>query len=186
MTGILTEITEWKQFELIIDTQIFSKDVALKAAYNFLDLGYFFFQMNDDGNLVLQFTTKEDIETDPKTVIWKYSDELLAVHLRDKLEKDNKVIRETIIGKALLGPIDTENYVSLDTEQQKQDVIDFDKDIDEILKEIEEDPDLQIDEDEIENILKEIESESESELEKPQVVADKDAMLGAKEMFKKK
>ena len=184
MTGILNEVVENKQFELLIDTEIFSKDVALKAAYNFLDKGYFFFALNADKNLVLQFTAKEDVNEDPKTIIGEFSDELLAVHLRDKLEKDNKVIRETIIGKALLGPIDSANYVSLDTEQQKQDVIDFDKDIDEILKEIEEDPDLKIDEQEIENILKEIEEES--EVVKPQVKVDTNAVNDVKDMFKKK
>lgn len=40
--------------------------------------------------------------------------------------------------------------------------IDFDKDIDEILKEIENDPELKVDEAEIQKILAEIESETES------------------------
>ena len=62
-----------------------------------------------------------------------------------------------------------QNFVSLDTDvtsQNKQ--IDFDKDIDEILREIENDPDLKIDEEEIEKILKEIEQETES-MKKPSI-----------------
>ncbi|MDR2640889.1 MAG: hypothetical protein LBC61_06435 [Candidatus Peribacteria bacterium] len=53
--------------------------------------------------------------------------------------------------------------MSLDTDNQNGNQIDFDKDIDEILKEIENDPELKIDEEEIERILKEIEEETASE-----------------------
>jgi CBS-domain-containing membrane protein len=65
-------------------------------------------------------------------------------------------------------------------------VIDFDKDIDEILKEIENDPDLKIDEEEIENILKEIEQETESEIQKPSISVKAEGIADAKNMFKKK
>jgi hypothetical protein len=34
------------KFELLIDTKIFPKEIVLKAAYNFLDKGYFFFKLN--------------------------------------------------------------------------------------------------------------------------------------------
>jgi CBS-domain-containing membrane protein len=69
----------------------------------------------------------------------------------------------------------------------EQNQIDFDKDIDEILKEIENDPELQIDEEEIEKILKEIEEETESELneEQPAITVDPEAVKKAKEQFKK-
>jgi len=59
MKGFLESNIEEGQFELLIDTQIFSKDIILKAAYNFLDLGYFFFRFNTDKNIVLQFHPKE-------------------------------------------------------------------------------------------------------------------------------
>jgi CBS-domain-containing membrane protein len=68
---------------------------------------------------------------------------------------------------------------------QEQNQVDFDKDIDEILKEIEEDPDLKIDEEEIEKILKEIEEETETEIEKPKLTIDPEAVKKAKENFKK-
>jgi len=63
--------------------------------------------------------------------------------------------------------------------------IDFDKDIDEILKEIENDPDLKIDEEEIEKILKEIEEETEKEDVKPEITVNLDAVKNMKEKFKK-
>jgi len=89
--------------------------------------------------------------------------------LRDKLEKDNKDIREKIVWAAIANSLDIDNFVAMDTNNQwwnqEQNQIDFDKDIDEILKEIENDPELKIDEEEIEKILKEIEEETETEIE---------------------
>ncbi len=89
--------------------------------------------------------------------------------MRDKLEKDNKDIREKIVWAAIANSLDIDNFVAMDTNNQwwnqEQNQIDFDKDIDEILKEIENDPELKIDEEEIEKILKEIEEETETEIE---------------------
>lgn len=187
MEPFLREIVDGQKFELVIDTQIFSKDIVLKASYNFLDRGYFFFKFDEKQNIILQFTAKEDIKIDPKKIIGEFSDELLDVYLRDKLEKDNKVIREIIVEKAINGPIDANNFVSLDTDKQEKNQIDFDADLDDILKEIEGDPDLQVDEDEIAKILKEIESDSQNEvLEKPQLQIDPDSINTAKDMFKNK
>jgi len=184
MSSFLKEIIIWKQFELTIDTKIFSKDIILKAAYNYLDTWYFFFRFDADQNIILEFTAKADVDIDPKMVIWEFSDELLDVYLRDKLEKDNKIIREAIVTKAINGPLDTQNFVTLDTDLSGWDEIDFDKDIDEILKEIENDPDLKIDEEEIEKILQEIEV-GDSELEKPSLAIDPESIKGVKDMFKK-
>ncbi len=191
MEAFLKEIINEKQFELLIDTNIFPKDIILKAAYVFLDRWYFFFKQDSDWNIVLQFTTREDNKENPKNVIADFSDELLATYLRDKLEKENKEIREKIVWAAIANSLDANNFVAIDTNnqwnQQEQNQIDFDKDIDEILKEIENDPELQIDEEEIEKILKEIEEETESELdnEEPTITVDPEAVKKAKEKFKK-
>ena len=103
-------------------------------------------------------------------------------------KKAKKVIRETIVTKAINGPFDTTNFVTFDSwdDNREQNQIDFDKDIDEILKEIEEDPDLQIDEQEIENILREIEEETQMEAEKPSITVDPDSIQSAKDSFKSK
>ena len=188
MKKFLKETISGKQFELTIDTQIFSKDIILKAAYNFLDKGYFFFSLDTDKNIILQFTLKDGVDQKADKIIWEFSDELLDVYLRDKLERDNKVIRETIVTKAINGPFDTTNFVTFDSwdDNREQNQIDFDKDIDEILKEIEEDPDLQIDEQEIENILREIEEETQMEAEKPSITVDPDSIQSAKDSFKSK
>jgi hypothetical protein len=79
--------------------------------------------------------------------------------LRVKVENENKVVRETIVKRALGSYADLPNFKTVDLGQNPSSQIDFDKDIDEILKEIENDPDLKIDEDEINKILAEIEEE---------------------------
>lgn len=157
--------SDFNKLELIIDTKIFEKDIVLKASYNFLDRWYFFFKLDDKNNLILQLTSKNTLGSDLEKIIADFSDELLAVYLRNKLEKENKVIREKIVLTALSSSIDQNNYVSLDsnTISQNNNFIDFDKDIEEILKEIENDPDLKIDEEEINRILKEIEEETANE-----------------------
>ncbi|QFR39613.1 His-Xaa-Ser system protein HxsD [Candidatus Gracilibacteria bacterium 28_42_T64] len=177
------------QLELLIDTKIYSKDIILKAAYMFLDKGYFFFKHDRENNIILQFTAKDSTKINSETLVGSFSDELLSVYLRDKLEKDNKEIRETIVKKAINGPLDTLNFVSFNTDEAEknleQNQIGFDKDIDEILKEIENDPDLKIDDAEIEKILKEIEEETGSEKTKPMITINPDAIKKAKDNFKK-
>lgn len=187
MKAFLQETIAGQQFQLLIDTKIYPKDIILKAAYNFLDKGYFLFQYNEDENIILDFTVKPNMTLEAEKILWDFSDELLDVYLRDKLERDNKIIRETIVTKALNGPLDTDNYVSLDTDNYwaEQNQIYFDKDIDQILKDLENDPDLKIDEEEIENILKEIEEETD-EIPKPEIHINPDSISNVKEMFQKK
>lgn len=183
MSHFLKQVPHTDGFELTIDINIFPKDIILKASYNFLDKGYFFFWYNEDKNILLEFIKKQWISTPSEVIIWEYSDELLDVYLRDKLEKDNKVIRETIVTRAINGPLDVENFVSIDMDNSQQNQIDFDKDIDEILREIENDPDLQIDEGEIDRILKQIEAESQSEITRPEVKLNPDNIANIKKNF---
>lgn len=186
MDSFLKKTLDGEKFELVIDVNIFHKDVILKAAYNFLDKWYFFFGLDDSENIILQFSPKDGIDIPSETIIGEFSDELLAVYLRDRLEQDNKVIREAIVNKAINGPLDVNNFVTLDTENNvEQNQIDFDKDIDDILKEIENDPDLQIDEEEIEAILREIEEETQN-ASKPTISVNPESVGEAKNMFKNK
>ncbi|NDK07673.1 His-Xaa-Ser system protein HxsD [Candidatus Gracilibacteria bacterium] len=189
MKEFLKEKVKGDKFELLIDSKIFSKDIVLKAAYNYLDKGYFFFFLDEDKNIVLQFTKKQGVKNKPEEVIGDFSDELLSVYLRDKLEKDNKDIREKIVGAAIANSLQTGGFVEINTDDclcEDQNQIDFDKDIDDILKEIENDPELKVDEDEIERILKEIEQEYEKESEeKPSIKVDVDAVKDVKEKFTK-
>lgn len=173
--------------------QVFPKNVVLKAAFSFLDKGFFFFKTGENDALLLQLTIRETAKETPQELIENFSDTLLETYLRDILEKENKIIRETIVEKAINGPLDQNNFVTFDSENmnqnnsnnlnQQKNEIDFNKDIDDILKEIENDPDLKIDQAEIEKILKEIEEES--ALEKPKVTVDMSGLKKAKDQFKK-
>lgn len=109
----------------------------------------------------MQITPKDGQSWTAGQFALEYSDELLATLLRYTLETENKGIREIIVKRALASYADVANFASIDPIIQKEkNQIDFDKDIDEILREIENDPDLKIDEAEISRILAEIEAET--------------------------
>lgn len=193
MENFLKKIVDWEKFELLVDSEMFDKNIVLKAVYGFLDKGYFFLKFDTDKNIIVQFTRKNWILENLENIIFNFSDSLIETYLRDRLEKENKVIRETIVEKAMNWPLDFNNFISLDTgnsdnwesrSNNMSNQIDFDKDIEEILKEIENDPDLKMDEEEIEKILKEIEQEP-VDKKKPILKMNKEGIQRAKDKFKK-
>jgi hypothetical protein len=105
--------------------------------------------------------------------------------LRDKLEKDNKVIRELIVEKAINGPLDEWNFVQGLEENQKNNETNFDSDINDILADIENDPELEINTQEIESLLNEVENEETSKVVKPNIPLNIDALWDVKKQFKK-
>ncbi len=170
MTPFLSVSSDSDRVELLIDTQLFSSVIAMKAAYMLLDRAYFFFFTRPDG-LIVQITPKAWQDWDAERFAREYSDELLAYALRVRVELENKEVRETIVRRALGSYADLPNFTSVEPTSQKWQ-IDFDKDIDEILREIENDPELKIDEEEINRILAEIEAET-KELQKPKLDLNK-------------
>lgn len=196
METFVKEIIEGNKFELVIDSSLFSKEIVFKSAFLFLDKWYFFFKKDFDGNIVLQFTKKDWVKDEPKVIIWDFSNELLNNILREKLFQENKEIRTEIITSSIQNSLreaelpnswrgyEVSGQEYFEGTSQQNNEIDFDKDIDDILKEIESDPDLKIDEAEIEKILKEIEEESMSE-EIPEVSINMDGLKKAKKQFDK-
>lgn len=170
MDHFLMKNPESHRLELLVDTKIFSVNGAMKAAYLFLDRAYFFFRM-DWENLFVQIQPKEWQEWSPEKFANEYSDELLATHLRSLIESENKTVRETIVRRALWSYADLPHFTSIEV-QNKTQQNHLDKDIDEILREIENDPDLKIDEEEINRILSEIENENQ-EMKKPSIDPNK-------------
>ena len=185
MTDFLHKSANENSFELLIDADIFPKDIVLKAAYNYLDKGYFFFKYNSDKNIILQYKNKEGVDINPESIIWEFSDTLLETYLRDKLEKDNKVIRELIVEKAINWPLDEWNFVQGLEENQKNNETNFDSDINDILADIENDPELEINTQEIESLLNEVENEETSKVVKPNIPLNIDALWDVKKQFKK-
>lgn len=184
MQDFLKTIVEWEKFELLIDTKIFNKDIILKASYAFLDKWYFFFKYDREDNILLHFTKKDWVKTTPENIIWNFSEELLDVTLRDNLERENKNIREIIVERAINWPLDEANFIDAENNQESNQ-IEFDKDINDILQDIENDPELQVNEEEIESILKEIADKDDSEVVKPTIPLNIDALGDIKKQFKK-
>ncbi len=182
MQHFLSKNIENGRLELLIDTTIFSQSIAMKAAYAMLDKAYFFFRTNDTSFFV-QITPKEWQVWDAEKFALEYSDELLAYSLRVQVETENKLVRETIVRRALGSYADLPNFTSIDTTDTSKKQIDFDKDIDEILREIENDPDLKIDEAEINRILAEIEAETQ-QIQKPKL--DPNKLKDVKKNFQRK
>lgn len=171
MKNFISKNIENNRLEVLIDINIFSLSISMKAAYVFLDRAYFFFYI-ENNQLVVQITPKEWQKWSAEHFALEYSDELLAYSLRVQIENENKIVRETIVRRALGSYADLPNFKSVDASQNSSWQIDFDKDIDEILREIETDPDFKIDEEEINRILAEIEADAQV-LQKPKIDPNK-------------
>ncbi len=185
-------------FELLIDTNLFTKEIVFKSAFIFLEKWYFFFKLDADNNIIMQFRLKEWVKENPETVIWDFSDELLNNTLREKVFEENKEVRTEIITSSLKNSLreaelpnnwkgyeySGDSYFEEWWHTDNNEVVDFDKDIDDILKEIENDPELKVDEEEIDKILKEIEEEEKNE--NTWVSLDVDAVEKVKKDFNNK
>lgn len=183
MTSFLSQNTENNRLELSVDSRLFSDTIVLKSAYSFLDRAYFFFR-KESQSICVQIQPKEWQSWNTEKFALEYSDELLATALRFKIEEENKVIRETIVRRALGSYADLPHFASIPTTPVSQ--IDFDKDIDEILREIENDPELKIDEEEINRILAEIEAET-TPMKQPKISSiDPNKLKNVKKNFQRK
>jgi hypothetical protein len=58
MIPFLTQNTENNRLELLVDGTIFSEQIAMKAAYTFLDRAYFFFKKSG-ADTIVQIHAKE-------------------------------------------------------------------------------------------------------------------------------
>jgi len=53
---------------LFVDKEFFSKESLMRAAYKFLDLGYFFFKLDKSGNYVVEFKAKDEKSSTDKII----------------------------------------------------------------------------------------------------------------------
>lgn len=150
MSFLLKEIITDKEFELLIDSSIFEKNIILKAAYCFLDKWYFLFKKDENNNIILNFIKKDWVEEKTKKIILDFTDELLNTTLRKVIETENREIKNMIFNKALSSSLDSENYVQF---SPTKDNIQLENEVDEILDELANDPELKIDEEEMKKII---------------------------------
>ena len=172
----LTKLNEWPyEVELLVDWKIFKEQVVLKAMYELVDKVYMFIKKDWDDYKIL-FKLKPDIKEEIEDIVNSFWEELVFHRLRYDLDKKYWKLKEKIIETAL------GFWLSLDDLKQDLDEImdkikelpinqwnnntsdiDQPKSIDDIIAEIENDPDFQDDKDEIISILKEIEEEESKE-----------------------
>lgn len=168
MENFVKKIEKWTfNFEMVVDWKIFDKKTILRAAYELVDKVYMFFKKDGD-DFVVQFKLKDE-KLDMDGIVDSFWEELVFHDLRSQIDKKTGKMKERIMETALGYGLTLED-VKLDLEKllpwsnpwsldwwdewdQKQ------KSIDEIMKEIESDPDFEDDKDEILWILKEIEED---------------------------
>jgi His-Xaa-Ser system protein HxsD len=117
MEVFFTKNIDNQRMELVVDTSLFSSDVIMRSAYALLDRAYFLFRTIDKG-VIVQIQPKESQTWTPEKFALEYSDELLATHLRVRVEQDNKTIRETIVKRALGSYADLPNFTSVEPTAQ--------------------------------------------------------------------
>ena len=155
---------------MLVDGKLFNDKIILKAAYELVDKVYMFFKKQED-DYVVQFKLKPEIKEDIDTIVNSFWEELVFHRLRYDLDKKYWKLKEKIIETALgfgltledikqdLNEV-MEKLKELPLNQwQNTNQEDQPKSIDEIIAEIENDPDFADDKDEIISILKEIEEE---------------------------
>ena len=124
--------------EFSIDLNVFPLNVCLRSVYTFLDRWYFYFEKDLTGNkLIVKSVSKNENKWSSEKLLSDLSDELLATTLRESLERDNKTIRDAIVMKALWSMEDHWVETSEEKLKKEESYLDFSKDVDSLLKEIE-------------------------------------------------
>ncbi len=150
------------QVEMLVDGKIFDEDVILKAAYELVNDVYMFFktQWND---VIVQFKLKND-KKNLEDIVNSFGEELVYHRLRKDIDKKTWSVRKKIVETAL--------WYGLTLEEIKEDIYNFstpyedeqsaseasERNVEDIIADIENDPEFADDKDEIINILKEIKS----------------------------
>jgi His-Xaa-Ser system protein HxsD len=115
MSSFVSYKKDGNKAEMVIDTNIYDKNIVMKSAYVLLDKAYFLFKL-DGNNIIVELIAKEDNKIGD--IVADFADELLNVYLRDLLEKQNKIIREDIVTKAIGSSLDEKNFVSIDPNKE--------------------------------------------------------------------
>ncbi len=169
MQQFIKKTQKWPyEVEMMVDGKIFPEKVILKAMYELVDKVYMFIKTKWN-DYIVQFKLKSEVEEDLDAIVYSFGEELVFHRLRYDLDRKYWKLKEKIIETALwfglsledikkdLGEV-MEKLKQLPSNQW-QPQQEQPKSIDEIIKEIENDPDFADDKDEIISILKEIEEE---------------------------
>lgn len=187
MNKIFKKIEKWNyEFEMLIDGAIFSTNVVLKASYELVDKVYMYFLKNWNDTIV--YFKQKNKDLDIEDVINWFWEELVFQKLKFDLDNQTWKLRNNIIETAIwfwltLDDMKKDVDEMIEKVNFKKDVIvdspnvqnkenvklnpqqNSKKSIDEIINDIENDPDFIDDKDNLINILKEIDEKEKKEKE---------------------
>jgi len=85
-----------------LNSNIYELSCIMKAAYNFIDDFYLFFDYESEDTIRVDFKSKQDrTSKEVEMIIGEFHNELLNQSIRYKVSKETKNIRELILGRAL-------------------------------------------------------------------------------------
>lgn len=99
-------ITEEKEIVISVKTSIYPLDAIYGASYAFIDKAYIFLDSDTENKINIRLKLKLDAIHYFKTLKElkdEFLNELLNFSLRQRISKENKQLREYIVGAALLG-----------------------------------------------------------------------------------
>ena len=85
-----------------VNLEIYEVDVICKAAYQFIDHTYVYFDVLDTNKVKVYLESKQEISSHEIELLGKtFSNELLSQKVRFSVSQQTKNIRELIVGRAL-------------------------------------------------------------------------------------
>lgn len=88
-----------KKCSFLIDDRIFCRDAVMKTAYLFTGEYYVHLSYQGEHDICVLIETKQGTSLDD--VDKRFGNELLAQMIRLKVSRDNRTVRELVIGRAL-------------------------------------------------------------------------------------
>ena len=100
--------------EIALNTKIYPLEAILNTCYTFIDRAYIFLESNSKLNQIkVSFKGKKKLSSEKLNILQgEFMNELLYCALRYIVSKNNKKIRECIIGRALYSVLPLSDLVS--------------------------------------------------------------------------
>ncbi|OGD24373.1 hypothetical protein A2Z10_00275 [Candidatus Azambacteria bacterium RBG_16_47_10] len=86
-----------------LSTKVYSFESIVNTAYSFLDRAHVFLDGDPKTQVKLLLKIKESCSLSPEKIKGEFHNELLEQDLRLRLARDNRKLREYIVGQALFG-----------------------------------------------------------------------------------
>ncbi|MGB9707514.1 MAG: His-Xaa-Ser system protein HxsD [Microgenomates group bacterium] len=95
------------EIKIILETKIYPLEAIYLSAYNFIDKAYVFLDGDPNDKIIIELKLKPDIKQfkNAKELEKEFMNELIHETLRYQISQENQVLREFIIGTALLGSL---------------------------------------------------------------------------------